>query len=118
MKECLGCASDADKCVRDGCPDCCYCGRSLRPDPWGRWKESPTWRARYGAADANFLGRFFDEQDREYEFMDNVRACRTDDEQGRAEYERRMECGCCGSVDTEIVAPSGATYMVGFNYGH
>lgn len=28
-----GCEPHNDKCIRDGCKNCCYCGRLLRSDP-------------------------------------------------------------------------------------
>lgn len=85
------------------------------------------WRAQYGAQDARFLARFFDEADRNHSCVDNIRVMRVVPPNERdvdmlvdhdAEYEERRERGCCDSLDTEIVAPSGAMYRVGFNHGH
>jgi hypothetical protein len=28
-----GCTPNNDKCIRDSCKNCCYCGKLLRPDP-------------------------------------------------------------------------------------
>lgn len=34
------------------------------------------------------------------------------------DYEKAKDEGCCGFYDSEVTAPSGTKYLIGFNYGH
>ncbi len=54
-----------------------------------------------------------------YEYADNFRYAVKGDEGQMMTYEAVQRHGCCGFHDDEFgPAPSGKTYLYGFNYGH
>jgi hypothetical protein len=61
-----------------------------------------------------------DERDSlEYDCIDNRRLARLGEIEEEWEYEDARRNGCCGAADFRFEgAPSGATYLYGFNYGH
>jgi hypothetical protein len=74
----------------------------------------------YPAEDLRALEVFFEEQEEtgDYDNMDNVRVARSADVVQCGVYWAAENDGCCGSFDDVFTAPSGAKYLVGFNYGH
>lgn len=51
------------------------------------------------------------------EYADNVRYARCDNAEQMAEYNRKIERGCCGRFDHKFKY-QGVEYTVGCNYGH
>jgi len=51
------------------------------------------------------------------EYADNYRACRLDDAEGLAAYNRQAARGCCGAFDTTTKI-DGNKWAIGCNYGH
>ena len=54
----------------------------------------------------------------EYEYNDNYRLALQGDKRSMTKYNLIKSRGCCGYYDEKIKAPSGKTYLIGFNYGH
>lgn len=53
----------------------------------------------------------------QYEYADNHRVARLDNQAELDAYDDAKRAGCCGSVDVEIDTPDGKI-LYGFNYGH
>ena len=77
----------------------------------------------YGWAEAQIQKELypegFTEDERSpYEYADNFRIARTDNEHEMETFEEAKRRGCCGSYEWEVVDPDGIRWVVGFNYGH
>jgi len=72
----------------------------------------------YPAADCAVIEAWFSEKEEafRYDCMDAERVALVGNEDEEEEYESTVSC--CGRQDEEIVGPSGAKYLVGFNHGH
>ena len=55
----------------------------------------------------------------DYDYIDNARLAIKGHSPSELVYEHAQDNGCCGFVDVELgPAPSGTTYLYGFNHGH
>ncbi len=54
----------------------------------------------------------------QYEYRDNYRYARSDNQAEIDRYHELRQHGCCGSEDVELVCSDGSRILYGFNYGH
>jgi hypothetical protein len=81
-------------------------------------------RTRFGNKVARKISNWFDQKEDSGDFccMDNYRVALKGDALQEKDYEKRIDQGCCGFYDEEIVVRKllffKRTFLVGFNYGH